>query len=163
VSDNEQVGPAETHGKDAPERMLYNMSQANMADVLLTIYFLGAAVASGVIGLVAQGELGTLLGETFGTYVGVAFSAAMILVGVAGVGARLANTRMGEMYAVIALAGLTLINGALLLPEHPQTALRLLFAPCMMVPYGWMRTGFVIPRSQVSSLNRAIQERNDEP
>lgn len=159
MADDDQVGPAETHGDDAPERMLYNVSRMYAMDVLLTVYFLGAAVASGVVGLVASGELGTILGETYGGYVDAAFSWAMIIVGLAGVGARLANSRMGEMYAIIAVSVLTLVNGVLLLPEHPQTALRLLFAPAMMIPYAWMRTGFVIPRSQVAAIHEAAEKR----
>lgn len=144
-------------------RTLYSMSRTYAFDVLLTVYFAGALVASGIMGLMTSpGELGTILYGLRGDLVATAYSWGMILVGTSGIIARLFDSRRGESYAITAAAFLTLVNGVLLLPEHPQTALRLLFAPAMMVPYGLMRLGYTINRQQVHSLREAITAAQDD-
>lgn len=143
-------------------RSLYSASQSAMSDVLLTLYFAGACVASGAAGLVSPGELGSLFAGIRDGLVYIVFSWCMILVGIAGLAARLADSRMGEFYAIVGVSVLTTLNGVALLPEHPSTALRLAFAPAMMVPYAWMRLGFTVSRGEVASIKQAIAAVNGD-
>lgn len=143
----------------ATHRTLYAMSRTGVADVLLTLYFCGAVVAPGVIGLTNGSDLGSLFG---GGILLEVYSWAMVFIGVAGIVARLADSRMGEFYAITGVSLLTIFNGIALLPEHPGTTLRLVFAPCMMLPYAWMRLGFTINRAEVYSLKQAISDASDD-
>lgn len=139
------------------DRQLYSATRMNKSDVLLTIYFLGMAL-SGAEGLLHPGELGSMIEEMAGMTVATAFSWAMVATGLSGVAARLADSRMGEFYAIIAISALTVINGIALLPEHPQTTIRLVFAPAMMIPYGWMRLGWTVSRTQVTEIQKTVIE-----
>jgi hypothetical protein len=142
---------------DHPERIIHRLSRSHMSDVLLTCYFLGACIATGIAGLISdEFATGTLIQQDWGYFISTGFSVGMLLTGIGGVIARLADSRMGELYAIIGVAVFTILNGVLLLPDHPQVSLRLLFAPCMMVPYAWLRLGLNISRGQVQDIQRAI-------
>lgn len=133
-----------------------NMNLSVASNVLLVCYFGGSLFTSGVLGLVAPSELGTLVGGIFGWSAAIVYSWAIILVGLSGLAAMAANSRKAEFYAILGAAAMTILNGLVLLPEHPQTAMRLLFAPAMIVPFGWMRMGFTISPVQVGEITREI-------
>lgn len=151
------VGPSANRGENATERMLYNVSRQRMADVLLVCYFGGALFTSGVLGLATSPEVGTLVGDLLGLPVGDAYSWAAVLIGSGGLAARIFDSRRGDFYALIGVAVLTVLNAVILLPEHPQTAIRLLFSPGIIIPYGWIRLGFVVSPQEVHSLRDAIR------
>ena len=161
MSDDSPVGPEATRGVNASERMLYNVSRQRMADVLLVCYFGGALFTSGVIGLLGPPETGTLVSDLLGVPVGDAYSWSAVLIGAAGLASRVFDSRRGDFYALIGVAVLTVLNAAILLPEHPQTAMRLLFSPALIVPYGWIRLGFVVSPREVYSLRAAIDRRRE--
>jgi len=139
------------------ERLLYKLGDSRVSDFLLLAYFVGIVI-SGLIGtgwLNAPGD--NLTAGAEGHEVATYFSWATVMIGMSGVVARLFGSRMGEFYAILGIAVLTAINGLILLPDWPQTAVRLLVAPAMMVPYAWIRLGVTMSRGQVNALHRVMR------
>ena len=145
---------------DSTERLLARIGRSRLADAMLIIYFVGM-VLSGVIGIVtADTGLQTLLAISSGQGLALSYDVALILVAIAGIIASVAGSRMAEFYAILGIAALTAISALLIFPDTPQVGVRLLFAPLMMVPYGWMRLGFNVSRAEVHSIRQAIADRD---
>lgn len=148
------------HSEGFENRLLYKLGRSRITDALLTVYFIGITLA-GLIGLGwirgwGNVDGATLTGQIEGSQVSFYFSWASVAIGMAGIMARLFHSRMGEFYAVIGVSILTIINGIILLPDYPQTAMRLIVAPAMMVPYAWMRLGVTMSRGEVNALHRVM-------
>jgi hypothetical protein len=140
------------------------MGRSALADGMLNLYFFGM-IASGVVGLMLPGGVTTLVQEvTSNSLTAVLYDASLIMVGAAGAAATVARSRMGEFYAIIGISVLTILNALIIMTTSPQTAVRLAFAPLMMIPYGWMRLGFNVSRADVKHIREAIGEgEKDEP
>lgn len=149
MAESEQSGLGPERVESA--RLLARLGRSPAVDGMLNLYFFGM-VASGAVGL-------TLLQDLTGSSLpAVIYDVSLIMAGASGAAATAARSRIGEFYAIVGISVLTILNAAMVLADSPQTAIRLAFAPLMMIPYGWMRLGFNVSRTDVKTIRKMVGE-----
>lgn len=120
-------------------------------DIAIATYFLGM-IFSEVVGFYH-----TPLDEHYWDDITtLAFSWAMVGTGLGGVLASIARSRQGEFIAIVLMSFLTLIQG-LLLVEDLQAAIRLTFAPFMMISFAVIRKGFNLSKRDVDQIKLRLR------
>jgi hypothetical protein len=120
-------------------------------DIAITTYFAGM-VFSGVTGF----SYTSLDEHYWDDITAMAFSWAMVGTGLGGVIASVARSRQGEFIAIVLMSFLTLVQGLLLI-EDLQAAIRLVFAPFMMVSFAAIRKGFNLSKRDVDQIKLRLR------
>lgn len=146
-----------SHTPSPEDKFLIGLGKGRWSSYLLAFYFVGM-IGSGIAGLFVRPVSAS---DVFTDNAWLTLDYSLIAVGTAGLSASIFKSRMGEFYAVIGISCLTIVNAVVVLQANPQTAIRLLFAPCMMIPYAWMRLGFNMSRNEMVVITQVVTAERD--
>lgn len=128
------------------DNSLMRLSRDKWLALFSGAYYFGCAV-TGLLGLTTP----TTVGRTM-------YSVAMLVFGLLAVLSVIAVARRSEAAMILAIAIMTFLHGALILNDGIQTALRVMIAPLVLIPFAVYRSQAVLFRRDVTAQIAAAQD-----